>query len=774
MDIETNKPEGFVQLLPLIPLHRAVIFPTTNATFEINDTGNAAVFDTILKEGKEVFLGTHFEEIGKIPGFSDFNKIGVVAHIKNLLTLPNGNLRISVESLRRVRFLSLSVVKGIPTAEVQEIPAPKKADLRSRASRSLLLDLFRAFAASTNHFPLEAIEYLLTGEDTDHLCDIVASHTLDNLSDQLTILNQENLTERVETLCVMVSNLAEQNALKAELERKVHEAMDKNQKEYFLREQMKVIKEELNEGDLSDVDVLREKLSAIEFEPGIREKLERELKRLENMTPGSPDIPVSHAWLETIADLPWHNYTEENYDVDHAREILERDHYGLKKVKERILEFLAVHALTKSQKGTILCLVGPPGVGKTSIAKSVAEALNRNFVRMSLGGVRDEAEIRGHRRTYIGAIPGRIVTSVKQSGTMNPLLLLDEIDKMSQDLRGDPSAALLEVLDAEQNNTFRDHYLDIPFDLSKVMFFITANSLENVSRPLLDRMEIIELGSYTSAEKLEIAKRHLIPKQIKEHGLTKSFFKIDDNAIKTIIEDYTAESGVRTLERRIGALCRKAAMAKAEGRKSFTVSAKRLDELLGHEKAIHDKVKDEKLVGCVTGLAYTAVGGDTLTIEATTMPGDGKVQLTGSLGDVMKESASAALTYIRAHAKDLSLDPDFYKTIDLHIHVPMGATPKDGPSAGVTMVTAIYSAVSGKGVPQTIAMTGETSLRGRVLPIGGLKEKSMAAYRAGVKTVLYPADNTPDLQDVPEIVRDNLNFIPMNTLSDVLSHVFTD
>ena len=558
-----------------------------------------------------------------------------------------------------------------------------------------------------------------------------------------------------------------------QLEAKVRQLMEKNQREYFLREQMKVIRKELGSADLTDVTELREQLDKINFEPAVREKIDKDLERLENMTPGSPDINVLHTYLETIADLPWGTYTQDDYSLDRARKVLARDHYGLEKVKERILEYLAVHALTRSLKGTILCLVGPPGVGKTSIARSIARALNRSFVRMSLGGVRDEAEIRGHRRTYIGAIPGRIITSVKQAGTMNPVMLLDEIDKMSADMSGDPAAALLEVLDSEQNSTFRDHYLDIPFDLSQVMFVVTANSLETVSRPLLDRMEIIELSSYTPEEKFEIAKRHLLPKQLKENGLTKSFLRLEDGALRAIISDYTSEAGVRTLERTIGAVCRKGAIAKMDGKKSFRVNEKKVHELLGPVQAMHDKIEDKSLVGCVTGLAWTAVGGEILTIEATAMKGSGQLQLTGKLGDVMQESAKAAVSYIRAHATELGIDEDFHTKVDLHIHVPMGATPKDGPSAGVTMVTAIYSALSGKPVPQTIAMTGEISLRGRVLPIGGLKEKSIAANRAGAKIVLYPRENTADLVEVPESIRKELDFRPMDTLDDVLKNVFT-
>lgn len=770
---ELDKTEGFVQLMPLVPLHKLVIFPYMSATFEVNSDDNVSSFEGAMDEGREVFLATHQVDAVGVPDFEAFNKVGTVTRIKSILRTPAGTVRITVEGLRRAKFLSIQNLKGSQHAEVQDFVKENNAELLLSASRGVLLDFFRKFAEISPKIPKEAAEYLEKVEDCDKLCDLIASHTLETVAEQLELLNLVSVPARIERLCILLAQKTEQVGLQLQLEAKVKQLMEKNQREYFLREQMKVIRKELGDTDLTDVTELRERLDKIHFEPAIREKIDKELSRLSNMTPGSPDISVSHTYLETIADLPWGIYTADDYSLDRARKILARDHYGLEKVKERILEYLAVHALTRSLKGTILCLVGPPGVGKTSIARSIATALNRSFVRMSLGGVRDEAEIRGHRRTYVGAIPGRIITSIKQAGTMNPVMLLDEIDKMATDLRGDPSAALLEVLDGEQNNTFRDHYLDIPFDLSQVMFVITANSLETVSRPLLDRMEIIELSSYTPEEKLEIAKRHLLPKQLKENGLTKAFLRIDDGALRAIISDYTAESGVRTLERTIGTVCRKAAIAKMDGKKSFRVNEKRVHEILGPVHALHDKVEDTALVGCVTGLAWTAVGGEILTIEATAMKGTGALQLTGKLGDVMQESARAAVSYIRAHAAELGIDPDFHKTTDLHIHVPMGATPKDGPSAGITMVTAIYSALSGKPVPQTIAMTGEMSLRGRVLPIGGLKEKSIAAQRAGARRVLFPKDNTDDLAEVPESVRQELEFTPVSTLSQVLDIVFS-
>ena len=773
MENENNVTDGFVQLLPFVPLHKLVIFPYMNANFELSGDESITSFEGALDEGREVFLATHQVDAVRVPDYEAFNKIGVVTRIKSILRTPGGPVRVTVEGVRRARFLSIQMVKGAPMAEIQDLPEENGAELLLSASRSVLVDFFHKYAEVSPKIPKDAADYLEKVDNCDKLCDLIAAHVLETVPEQLEVLNIVSIPARIERLCVLLAQKTEQAGLQMQLEAKVRQLMEKNQREYFLREQMKVIRKELGSADLTDVTELREQLDKINFEPAVREKIDKDLERLENMTPGSPDINVLHTYLETIADLPWGTYTQDDYSLDRARKVLARDHYGLEKVKERILEYLAVHALTRSLKGTILCLVGPPGVGKTSIARSIARALNRSFVRMSLGGVRDEAEIRGHRRTYIGAIPGRIITSVKQAGTMNPVMLLDEIDKMSADMSGDPAAALLEVLDSEQNSTFRDHYLDIPFDLSQVMFVVTANSLETVSRPLLDRMEIIELSSYTPEEKFEIAKRHLLPKQLKENGLTKSFLRLEDGALRAIINDYTSEAGVRTLERTIGAVCRKGAIAKMDGKKSFRVNEKKVHELLGPVQAMHDKIEDKSLVGCVTGLAWTAVGGEILTIEATAMKGSGQLQLTGKLGDVMQESAKAAVSYIRAHATELGIDEDFHTKVDLHIHVPMGATPKDGPSAGVTMVTAIYSALSGKPVPQTIAMTGEISLRGRVLPIGGLKEKSIAANRAGAKIVLYPRENTADLVEVPESIRKELDFRPMDTLDDVLKNVFT-
>ena len=683
MENENNVTDGFVQLLPFVPLHKLVIFPYMNANFELSGDESITSFEGALDEGREVFLATHQVDAVRVPNYEAFNKIGVVTRIKSILRTPGGPVRVTVEGVRRARFLSIQMVKGAPMAEIQDLPEENGAELLLSASRSVLVDFFHKYAEVSPKIPKDAADYLEKVDNCDKLCDLIAAHVLETVPEQLEVLNIVSIPARIERLCVLLAQKTEQAGLQMQLEAKVRQLMEKNQREYFLREQMKVIRKELGSADLTDVTELREQLDKINFEPAVREKIDKDLERLENMTPGSPDINVLHTYLETIADLPWGTYTQDDYSLDRARKVLARDHYGLEKVKERILEYLAVHALTRSLKGTILCLVGPPGVGKTSIARSIARALNRYFVRMSLGGVRDEAEIRGHRRTYIGAIPGRIITSVKQAGTMNPVMLLDEIDKMSC---GYAAATLRRRCSKcwipSRTATFRDHYLDIPFDLSQVMFVVTANSLETVSRPLLDRMEIIELSSYTPEEKFEIAKRHLLPKQLKENGLTKSFLRLEDGALRAIISDYTSEAGVRTLERTIGAVCRKGAIAKMDGKKSFRVNEKKVHELLGPVQAMHDKIEDKSLVGCVTGLAWTAVGGEILTIEATAMKGSGQLQLTGKLGDVMQESAKAAVSYIRAHATELGIDEDFHTKVDLHIHVPDGRYAQGRPLRG--------------------------------------------------------------------------------------------
>ena len=559
------------------------------------------------------------------------------------------------------------------------------------------------------------------------------------------------------------------------IDEKVRSQIDRVQKEYYLREQMKVIQEELGEDEsvTTEIQEYRSRMDELELEGEVREKVEKEISRLSKLPSGSAEVGVIRTYIEWILDLPWNKVTEDSLDIKKARKILEEEHYALEKVKERVLEYLAVLQLSKSLKGPILCLVGPPGVGKTSIARSIAKALNRSFVRMSLGGVRDEAEIRGHRRTYVGAIPGRIIYSMKQAGTKNPLFLLDEIDKMSQDFRGDPSAAMLEVLDGEQNHSFRDHYLELPFDLSKVMFITTANTTETIPRALLDRMEVIYISGYTEDEKLNIAKKYLLPKQLEAHGLKKSNLRIQDQTIRDIINYYTRESGVRNLERQLATLCRKAAKDMVEeNKKSVTIHSKNLWKFLGIEPYRYEKMREHGEIGMVTGLAWTAVGGDTLTVEAVAMAGTGKLELTGQLGDVMKESAKAGVSFIRSKAKEFGIDENFHKELDIHLHIPEGAIPKDGPSAGITMATAILSILTGKEVPQDIAMTGEITLRGRVLPVGGIKEKLLAARRAGITNIILPMENKKDLEEIEENVRKELNYIFVESMEEVIHAVF--
>ena len=569
---------------------------------------------------------------------------------------------------------------------------------------------------------------------------------------------------------MLLANESNLLAIEADIGDKVQEQIDKNQREYYLREQMKVISQELGGGvsQEEELDRFRETIFFMQASDEVKEKLFKECDRLEKYSPNSPEAAVSRNYIETCLSLPWNKFSQENTNIEKSRKTLERDHYGLEKIKRRILEYLAVRVLAPDIKGQIICLVGPPGVGKTSVARSIASATGRNYVRISLGGVKDEAEIRGHRKTYIGSMPGRIINAMQQAGTSNPLILLDEVDKLSSDYKGDPTSALLEVLDPEQNSSFRDHYIELPFDLSKVLFITTANVEANIPEPLRDRMEIIELGSYTAEEKFNIAKKHLIPKQIKRHGLTPKQLKITDKALRLIIDGYTKEAGVRNLEQQLAAVCRKSAMAVVEGSaEKISVKPENVEELLGTRKYKNDSIIRENEVGVVNGLAWTSVGGDMLEIETAVLKGTGKLELTGSLGDVMQESAKAAVSYIRSKSDELPINGDFYKDCDIHIHVPEGATPKDGPSAGVTIATSLVSALSGIKVRKDVAMTGEISLRGRVLPIGGLKEKSMAAYKTGIKTVVIPYDNLSDLDEVDPVVKENVTFMPVKTVDAV-------
>ena len=610
-------------------------------------------------------------------------------------------------------------------------------------------------------------------EDPGSLADIIAANVLVRIEDKQKVLEAFHPVERLETLYDILIREIEILEIENKINRRVKKQVDKVQREYYLREQLKAIQKELgeSEGVAGEIEAYEEKIEKANLPEEANEKAVRELNRLSKMGAGSAEGSVIRTYLDWILDLPWNMETEDSLDLKKAARILDEDHYGLEKVKERVIEYLAVRQLTKNMKGPILCFVGPPGVGKTSIAKSIARSLNRRFVRMSVGGVRDEAEIRGHRRTYVGAIPGRIIASIKQAGSKNPVFLLDEIDKMSNDFRGDPASAMLEVLDAEQNFAFRDHYLELAFDLSKVMFLTTANTLDTIPRPLLDRMEVIQISGYTEEEKRNIASRYLIPKQMKEHGIPEKGLVLSDATIGDIINYYTREAGVRNLERQIAAICRKAARRILEsGKSGVRVTGSNLKKYLGAPRFHYDKVKDNNETGIVTGLAWTSVGGDTLSIEVTPMPGTGKLVLTGQLGDVMKESARAGFSYIRSRAKEFGLNDDFHEKLDIHIHIPEGAIPKDGPSAGITMTTAVISALTGIPARGDVAMTGEITLRGRILPIGGLKEKILAAHRAGIRKVLIPNENSRDLDEIGEIVKKKVNIVLVETMDDVLAH----
>jgi ATP-dependent Lon protease len=680
------------------------------------------------------------------------------------------------------------LVEGINRAEIKEIISDeayflvdvleyqeeqKKSDLELEALRRSVLGVFDEYIKANPKVAPETLMTVSDIEDASRFADVVASNLTVKIEEKQEILSLFDVKARLDKIYEILSRELEILEIERKINSRVRKQIDKSQKEYYLREQLKAIQRELGEkeGNADDIDQYREKLSKLEVPDEVKDKVEKELDRLSKMSPGSPEVGVTRTYLDWIFDLPWNILTEDNLDIKNARKVLDEDHFGLKKVKERVLEYLAIRQLSQNMKGPILCLVGPPGVGKTSIAKSIARAMGRKFTRMSLGGVRDEAEIRGHRRTYIGAIPGRIIYSIKQAGSRNPLFLFDEIDKLASDFRGDPAAALLEVLDAEQNKDFRDHYMELPFDLSKVMFLTTANSMETIPAPLLDRMEIIHVSGYTEEEKLHIATDYLLPKQIKEHSLNKENVVITEAAMRAVINGYTREAGVRSLEREIANIIRKCATQIVENnKKTVRITPASLKKYLGITKYRYDLINKKNEVGVVTGLAWTAVGGDTLFIEVSLMPGTGKLELTGQLGDVMKESARAGLSYIRSRSEELGIDTDFTKSLDIHIHVPEGATPKDGPSAGITMTTALVSALTGRPVYRDLAMTGEVTLRGRVLPIGGLKEKVLAAKRAGIKKVIIPIENERDLEEIPDVVRRNMKFILAADMDEVLSH----
>ncbi len=763
--------------LPLIPLRGLTVFPGMVLHFDVGRKKSIAAVDEAMSGSRLVFLSYQKDSFVELPQRADISKIGVVAEIKQILKLPDGNLRVLIEGLNRAgitRYYDDEDVTHVSVIEKSYIPCEDflQEQVLMRKIQQLLSEYFDLYEKINP----EVMASLMEIEDAGQLADVTASNFPLKPQDKQRILEELDVRCRMETLIALMEN--ENNILEVEqgVMSKLKTSLDKNQRDYILREQMKVIQEELGdfESGQAEADDYREKMKKRSLPKEVCEKLEEELSRLSRLSIMSQEYGVVQNYIETVLAMPWEITTEENTDIGKAKEILDRDHYGLERVKERILEYLAVKCLSEDTKGSIICLAGPPGTGKTSIARSLAESLGRKYVRVSLGGIQNEAEIRGHRKTYVGAMPGRIVTALKQAGSKNPLILLDEIDKMSSDFRGDPTAAMLEVLDPEQNKGFRDHFLELPIDLSQVLFVTTANSIENIPAPLYDRMDIIEISGYTEEEKLNIAKKYLLPKQRKENGLTAKSLKVSDKSIKLLIEGYTRESGVRSLERKLAAVCRKAAKEIVEEEKtSVTVNEKILKKYLGSRVYLYDQMQEENMVGMATGLAWTQVGGDTLYIEVNTMKGSGKLELTGNLGDVMKESARAALSFIRANSEAFGLDDDFYKEKDIHIHVPDGAIPKDGPSAGITMATALISALTGESVNRNVAMTGEITLRGRVLAIGGLREKSLAAYRMGIRKIIIPYENKKDFEELPSNIKAEVEFVFTKDMKTVLENAIS-
>lgn len=761
-------------VMPMVALRGLVLFPKMVLHFDIGRPKSVLALNAAMSSNRQIFLVAQQDIREDDPDMDALYEVGVVGEVKQIIKLPESGFRVMVEGLYRAKVTDVVEYTPYRRVEVKKHPirgATKLDPELIEAGIRVVKELFQQYVELSPKMPREIVEGGLLSEDPQYLTEFVAGNLPLPVEDKQEILEESNLLERLQKLAVILDN--ENNILgyERDLYEKVKSQMDKNQREYFLREQLKVVSNELGDGEsvAEEIESYLQRIELLPLADEHKQKLSKEANRLSKMPSNSQEAGVIRGYLDACLDLPWNKTTEERVDVAAARKQLNKDHYGMDKVKERILEFIAVRKLAPDIKGQIICLVGPPGVGKTSIATSIAKALNRNYVRMSLGGVRDEAEIRGHRKTYVGSMPGRIMASMKQAGSNNPLMLLDEIDKLGSDYKGDPSAALLEVLDSEQNHSFRDHFIELPFDLSKVMFIATANNKDTIPAPLLDRMEVIELSSYTRQEKYNIAKKHLTPKQLKRHGLTVKTAKIDDSAIFSLVDFYTREAGVRSLEREISSLCRKIAKKMAEdGAEKVTVNAKNIGEYLGAKRYRPDELLENDEVGVTNGLAWTSVGGEMLQVEIAVLEGSGKIELTGSLGDVMKESAHAAVSYIRSNGAQYGVDPSFYKNKDLHIHVPEGAVPKDGPSAGITICTALISALSGVPVRRDVAMTGEITLRGRVLPIGGLKEKTMAAYRAGVKTVVIPKENAHNLEEVDPVVKDAIEFVIADHIKTVL------
>lgn len=757
--------------IPLLPLRGLLVFPSMVLHIDVGRERSVAALEQAMLGDSKIFLATQQDMRVESPDRNDLYEVGAVANVKQMLKLPNGTLRILVEGIARAKMLDYKEGDKYTSVDIEIHQDDPTKDAETEALMRTLLSYFEKYAKISNKITTETIESVVDIEEPGRFSDVISSHLPLKVAEKQEILSIFNIKKRLDYLIIRLHDEQEVMALEKKINTKVKQAMERTQKEYFLREQMKAIQQELGDrdGKSGEVAELRKRIEEAGMPEATRKVALKELDRYEKIPAASAESGVIRNYVEWLAALPWSEKTEDRLDVAYAEEVLNRDHDGLEKVKERILEYLSVRQLMNSLRGPIICLAGPPGVGKTSLARSIAESLDRKFVRISLGGVRDESEIRGHRRTYVGAMPGRIIQGMKKAGTTNPVFLLDEIDKMSNDFRGDPSAAMLEVLDPEQNNTFSDHYIEEPYDLSDVLFIATANDLSTIPGPLRDRMEIITIAGYTEMEKTEIAKNHLVPKQMKEHGLKKSQLVMKDEAIIDLIRYYTREAGVRGLERQVATVCRKAAKIIVSGdKKRVTVSSKMLVEMLGKHRFRYGQAETEDQIGIATGLAYTTVGGDTLQIEVSLTPGKGKLQLTGKLGDVMKESAQTALSYVRSLTNELGIKPEFFDEHDLHIHVPEGAVPKDGPSAGITMVTAVVSAITKKPIKREIGMTGEVTLRGRVLPIGGLKEKSLSAHRAGLTTIIIPKDNERDIDDIPEAIREQLSFKLVSQAEEVL------
>jgi ATP-dependent Lon protease len=767
----TNKAK--VRRLPLLPLRGLLVYPSMVLHLDVGREKSVKALERAMIDESMILLCSQSEINIEEPSTEDIYRIGTIAKVRQMLKLPNGTIRVLVEGVNRAEIMEFLNNDEYYEVTVKELPEQEINDPEIDALMRTVLNQFENYINLSKKITPETLAAVSDIDEPGRLADVICSHLSLKIKDKQEILETVDVRERLEKMLNILNNEREVLELERKISQRVKKQMEKTQKEYYLREQMKAIQKELGdkEGRASEIDELRNQLAEAQMPDKVRDKIEKEIERLEKMPATSAEGGIIRNYIDWLLGLPWLKTTEDDLDILKAEEILNEDHYGLEKPKERVLEYLAVQKLVQKLKGPILCLVGPPGVGKTSIARSIARSMGRQFIRMSLGGVRDEAEIRGHRRTYVGAMPGRIIQGMKNAGSSNPIFLLDEIDKMAMDFRGDPASALLEVLDPEQNSTFSDHFIEVPFDLSSVMFVTTANAVHNIPRPLLDRMEVLYIPGYTEIEKQQIALKYLLPKQQRDHGLQEDQLGVDEAALMKVIREYTREAGVRNLEQQIAGICRKAAkQIVSNPTEPIRIHSDNLSDFLGPAKFRYSMAEEKDQIGAVTGLAWTEVGGDTLVIEVTIMPGTGKLTLTGKLGDVMKESAQAAFSYTRSRASQLQIAADFHEKNDIHIHIPEGAIPKDGPSAGITMGTALISALTNIPVSREVAMTGEITLRGRVLPIGGLKEKVLAAHRAGIRKIILPKDNEKDIQDIPESVRNEMTFMPVSLMDEVLEH----